>query len=71
MMIKYDYNLLINRIKNRFSNFSNFSNILGITEESLLLKLKNKIDFEQTEISKTCDLLEIDAKDIKTYFFRL
>jgi len=68
-MIKYNYNLLTNKIINKFTNLSNFSKNLGITEEKLLLKLDNKVEFEQSEITKTCDLLDIDTKEIKMYFF--
>lgn len=68
-MIKYNYDLLTNKIINKFTNLSNFSKNLGITEEKLLLKLDNKVEFEQSEITKTCDLLDIDIKEIKMYFF--
>ena len=68
-MIKYNYDLLTNKIINKFTNLSNFSKNLGRTEEKLLLKLDNKVEFEQSEITKTCDLLDIDIKEIKMYFF--
>lgn len=68
-MIKYNYNLLTDRIKNKFKNISSFGRSLGISEKELLLKLENKIEFEQSEIVKTCDILEIEEKDIKIYFF--
>lgn len=68
-MVVYNYDNLIKKIKEKFENFSNFSKNLGITEENLALKLDNKSEFEQSEIDKACDLLDIDTKEINLYFF--
>ena len=66
---EYDYSKLLGRIKEKVSNNAVFSSQLGISERTLSVKLNNKVDFRQREITRACEVLDIDDKDIHTYFF--
>lgn len=46
-----------------------FAQKIGLSERSVSLKLNNVIPFKQTEIEKAIEVLNIDTKDIPSYFF--
>jgi len=68
-MKEYDYSKLLGRIKEKTYSNAVFSSKLGISERTLSLKLNNKVDFKQHEISKACEILNIPTKEIALYFF--
>ena len=67
----FNYNKLVGKIIERFGTRSAFAKALGITDETLSRKLNGKSLFSQEEMTKSCDLLEIDYSDIPTYFFAI
>ena len=67
--MKYDYSKLRGRIVEKFGTTQNFADALDIAPESVSRKLSNKTIWKQPEIEKSCDVLEIDKKDIYLYFF--
>ena len=40
---------------------------IGLSRQSLTMKMHNKVDFRATEINRICDCLQID--DVASYFF--
>lgn len=64
-----DYSKLRGKIKERFKTQDNFARALGIGRVALSQKLNGKVDFSQSEISKSVSLLEISCDDISEYFF--
>lgn len=64
-----DYSKLRGKIKERFKTQDNFAKALGIGRVALSQKLNGKVDFSQSEISKSVSLLEISYDDISEYFF--
>lgn len=67
--MEWDYSKLRGKIKEVCITQNSFSQELGIGRVSLSQRLNNKLEFTQTEICKACEVLEIDIKDIATYFF--
>lgn len=67
--MQYSYTLLIARILEKFGSRRNFSEHLGMSESTMLCKLRNESDWKQGEIQKACDLLEIPTVNIPDYFF--
>lgn len=70
-MREYDYSKLLGRIKEKLGCNSNLALKLKISERTISLKLNNKIDFKQTEITDICNILGITDKNIPDYFFKL
>ncbi len=69
MDLNYDYSKLTGKIIEVFGTRDAFAKALGVTKESVSLKLKGKTPWKQIEIDKTCELLDIDKSDICIYFF--
>lgn len=67
--MEYDYDKLIGKIAEKFYTRKRFAMAMGMSERTLSLKMNNKIDFTQDEISKACEILEIKHTDIPIYFF--
>jgi len=65
----YDYSKLLGRIIEKFGTQAKFAIAIGLSERTLSLKLNGQRGFKQSEISKTCNLLEIEETDIPAYFF--
>lgn len=70
-MKEYDYSKLLGRIKEKCNSNAIFAVQMGISERTLCLKLNNKVDFRQKEISKACDILKIANDEICYYFFKI
>ena len=49
----------------------NFAAAMNISEHTLSKKLNNKSSFDQHEIRKACELLNIAPNKIKDYFFEI
>ena len=60
-MQQYDYSKLKGKIRETFEKQSEFATALGISDASLSNKLNNKNFFDQNEISKAINLLNINS----------
>lgn len=67
----YDYSKLNGRIKEKFGTNGKFAMALGLSEHSFSKKITNKTRFKQSEITKSCELLEIPVSEVGDYFFKL
>lgn len=65
----FDYSRLKGRIVEKYGSQLNFSKAYGVSENTLSLKLNNKVRFTSDDIIKIADLLEIDKNDVGLYFF--
>ena len=68
-MKKRNYSMLRGRIKEKLKNEYVLAKELKCSKATLSKKLNNKTDFTQDEIEKVCRILEIDRKEIPSYFF--
>lgn len=67
----YDYSKLLDRIEEKFGELGAFAEAMNLSEQLLSLKLNNHLFFDHEEISKACDMLEIDDGSVQQYFFTL
>lgn len=67
---KYEYRKLRGRIVEKYGTNGNFAKALGVSKNTLSLKLNNKCGFSQSDIVQWCELLEIPMTQIADYFFR-
>ena len=67
--VKYDYSKLRGKIKEKYGVQSVFAKDLGISHVSLSARLNNKIGWNQTEMLRSCDLLDIPDEELRSYFF--
>ena len=67
----FSYDKLRGRIVEKYGSQTRFANALGVSTKTLSFKMNNRIYFSQAEIKKAADLLDINLKDIDTYFFTL
>ncbi len=65
----YNYNKLRGRIVEKLGTLTKFAEELGISCNSLNQKLSSKVYFKQSEISTSCEILDIPETEIKVYFF--
>lgn len=65
----YEYKALRGRIVEKYDSQSNFAKVLGVSENSLSLKMNGKTGFSQSDIVKWQELLDIQTADIGHYFF--
>ena len=68
MPIKFDYSKLRGRIKEVYKTETEFAKELGLSTVSLSGRLNNKLNFEQSEMLKIGELLEIEKEDLHSYF---
>jgi len=67
----YQYDDLIGRIISKFGSRRAFADAMHMTPESLSQKLNGKRFFNQKQITKACELLDIAEADVTKYFFTL
>lgn len=65
----YDYSKLKGKIRELGMTQNEFANEIGITEQTLNLRFRNKRFFKQKEIEKTMLLFNEPLEKIQTYFF--
>lgn len=65
----FNYSKLRGRIKEKFGTQDKFADGLQIGRVSLSQRLTNKLEFSQSEIVKSCELLDLDPAEIPNYFF--
>lgn len=73
-MLKMDYSLLRGTIRTYFGSETNFvkklqNSGMEISTGSFSNKINNRSPFNQIEIIGICNLLKIDLKEVKLYFF--
>lgn len=67
----YDYSRLRGRIREKLGSEAALAAELGKSATWLSLVFNNKAELGQVEISKTCELLDIQPIEIQPYFFTL
>lgn len=65
----FDYSKLQGRIKEKLGTQREFAKALGISEGSMVSKLKCDTYFTQREIERSKEILGIDPGKISVYFF--
>ena len=65
----YNYKKLLGKIVEVFGSQYEFAKAMNVSERSLSLKLNNKVNFKQPEITRACELLHITSAEISDYFF--
>lgn len=68
-MPEMDYAQLRERIKDCGYTQKKCAEEIGISESQLNRKLAGEYVFRQDEITKLCDVLQIDGEEIGRYFF--
>lgn len=64
-----DYSKLKGKIIEKYKTQSAFAEAMNLSNRTISLKLKGKIDFNQKDIVKAVELLELDEFEIPIYFF--
>lgn len=67
--MKFDYDKLQSRIIEKYKSQMEFFERMQWPERLLLLKLDGTAPWEQMEISRALELLELSEDEIQTYFF--
>lgn len=67
--MEYNYSKLFGLIREKNLTQIDLAKLADISYASLNLKLNNKAIFRQSEISRICDVLNIQPDDIPKYFF--
>lgn len=69
MITQYEYRKLIGRIVEKYGTRKEFAKVLGISENSMSLKLNGKTGFSRKDMARWGELLDIDVNDFGVYFF--
>ena len=67
--MNYDYSKLKGKIRELGITQNEYARYIGITEQSLILRFKNKRRFRQEEMQKTMELFEEPIENVHIYFF--
>ena len=65
----YQYNRLKGKIIEKYGTRKAFAKAIGISENSLSLKLNGKTGFSQEDIEKWSDLLGIALEEYPSFYF--
>ena len=68
-MVKPTYNKLRGRIIEKYGTQDQFRKKLGISSTAMSNKMRGKTGFSQSDIVKWCLLLDIELKDVGSYFY--
>ena len=66
---QYDYSKLIGRIIEKYGTRKAFAEVVGISENSMSLKLNGKTGFSKEDMLLWGKLLEISVSEFGEYFF--
>lgn len=66
---QYEYRKLIGRIIEKYGTRRKFAEAVGISENSMSLKLNGKTDFSRDDMVHWGQLLDIDVSEFGEYFF--
>lgn len=67
--MEWNYDKLRGKIREKCRTQDLFAEKLGIGRVSVSQRLNNQLEFSQNEIFKSCEILDIDLREISTYFF--
>nr|UVY58304.1 MAG: Protein of unknown function (DUF739) [Bacteriophage sp.] len=67
--MRFDYAKLKGRIKEKYGTQEDFAKAIGITPTTISFKINGKAKWQQDEIVKAVELLEISQDEIVEYFF--
>lgn len=67
--MSFKYNKLRGRIVEIFGSQAEFSKKIGLSEQIITAKLAGRSSFTQENIIAWCEALDIDQRDIGSYFF--
>ncbi len=67
----FNYNKLRGKIVEKYGNQSIFSEKFGVSENTMSLKLNNKVRFTSDDIVKASEMLDIPPDEVGVYFFTL
>lgn len=67
--MNYDFSKLKGKIRELGLTQSEYAKCIGITEQTLNMRFKNKRPFTQPEIEKTMILFDEPVENIHIYFF--
>jgi hypothetical protein len=65
----YKYSKLRGRIIEKFGTLGNFAEAIGLSRVSVSSKMQCKTGFSQEDIELWSSLLDIDKKDIGSFYF--
>ncbi len=65
----YKYDKLRGRIVEKYGTQARYAEILGISQTAVSSKMNCKTGFDQADIRKWCELLDINTDDVGEYFF--
>ena len=69
--MEVDYSKLIGRIVEKYGTRGAFAEAMGMSHGKLSNRLKGRSDWNINEYIKACDLLDIPAQEMGSYFFTL
>ena len=69
--MSYNYSKLLGRIVEKVGTQGKFAERMNLSERTISLKLNGKIEWKQNEIANACQILDIQEREIATYFFAL
>jgi transcriptional regulator with XRE-family HTH domain len=69
MSIVYDYSKLTGRIIEKCGTRKAFAKAIGLTPETISMRLSGKRDFSRDEIFRIAQVLEIPYNELEPYFF--
>ena len=65
----FDYSKLNGRIREIVGTQKNFAKSMGLSTATISAKLTNKTYFDQAEIQRAIDILDIERGSVSAYFF--
>ena len=65
----YDYSKLNGKMRENGITQAGLAKMIGISETSMNLRLKNKANFKQNEMLDICNALHIPVEQVDAYFF--
>jgi len=65
----FDYSKLRGKIVERYGDIGSFAEEVGISRQSISLKLNNKSNWSQNDIVKVVKLLGLSKEETYSYFF--
>ena len=67
--MEFKYDKLKGRIKEKYRTQENFAKAIGKTQTTTSFKINGKASWNQEEIIKAIELLDLSKDDIVEYFF--
>lgn len=64
-----DYSKLMGKMRERHLTQETLAEALGMSRQQMNNKLKGRSPFKQSDIKRTCALLDIPLEDVGAYFF--